>query len=138
MRVRVVDGDYIMGYLHPCYRVSFVLDWSVPTGVTVENRWGDSTNAPYVSMGNWYEIDPSKRVPILGDENGVRYYPCAKLGTRQICIAARVDEGEEDVCYVVFPDFRISGEKLGPIVQSLYKSGVREIEYSTLRRLLDM
>lgn len=137
MRVRVVDGDYIMGYLHPCYRVDFVLDWSVANGVTVENRWGDASNAPYVSRGNWYEIDPSKRVPILGDENGVRYYPCAKLGTRQICIAARVVDGEDEQ-YVVFPDFRISGEKLGPIIESLYKSGVREIEYSALRRLLDM
>lgn len=141
MRVRVVDGDYIMGDLYP----ASILPFGTARAVRVTNRWGDSSAAPSLFSSELWELLPANQVPVFDDENGVRYFPCLKLGTRQICIAGRFigqwkDHllGEWESEYVVFPDFRISAEKLEPVLDDLLGQGVREIEYSVLRRLLDM
>lgn len=140
-RVRVVDGDYIMGDLYP----ASILPFGTARAVRVTNRWGDSSAAPHLFNSDLWELLTPSRVPIFDDENGVRYFPCAKLGTRQICIAGRFigqwkDHllGQMESEYVVFPDFRISAEKLEPVLDDLLGKGVCEIEYSVLRRLLDM
>lgn len=44
----------------------------------------------------------------------------------------------QDKGYIRFPDFVIRAEKLLPIVRKVIEGGMREIEYSSLRRLLGM
>lgn len=44
----------------------------------------------------------------------------------------------QDKGYIRFPDFVIQSHKLLPIVQKAIEGGMREIEYSNLRRLLGM
>lgn len=131
-QIQVVDEGYIMGRLVTPHVEGFA------RGVIfVRNRWGNSMHTRHLARGKWVGAFGHSPVPVCFGDNGVRYFPCAKLGTRQICVAARAVDGE-DVRYLVFPDFRITEEKLGPVLDRIYRAGVREIEYSVLRRLLDM
>lgn len=45
---------------------------------------------------------------------------------------------KQDGPHIKFPDFSIRAEKLLPIVQQALNGGMREIEYTSLRRLLGM
>lgn len=133
-QIRVVDEGYIMGQLEAPRLDSFPFSRGA---VWVRNRWGSSMHTRHLVGDKWAGPFGHSPVPVCFGDNGVRYFPCLKLGTRQICVAARAVDGE-DVRYLVFPDFRITEEKLGPVLDRIYRAGVREIEYSALRRLLDM
>lgn len=116
--LRVTEGDRILGDL-------VVEDSAVPTLGAARTTY--------------------KRVTTLTADNRPNV-PSAYSGSHQRFLAAVEKEKRErrprtirqDGPHIQFPDFSIRAEKLLPIVQQALNGGMREMEYSSLRRLLGM
>ena len=116
--LRVMDGDRILGDL-------VVEDSAVPTLGAARTTF--------------------KRVTTLTADNRPNV-PSADSGSHKRFLAAVEKEKRErrprtirqDGPHIQFPDFSIRAKKLLPIVQQALNGGMREIEYSSLRRLLGM
>lgn len=113
--------------------------------LTVKREWGVPGVVRHVSTGieirpkrsePWLELSVDNNPVIRGAVSGTdysyrRYFEKRKRERRPRTI-------RQDGPHIHFPDFAIRAEKLLPIVQKAIEGGMREIEYSNLRRLLGM
>lgn len=117
--LRVMDDDRILGDL--------VVDESWP----VPPLGAPRTTAKRVTT---LTADNRPNVPSADSGSHQRFLEWAETQKRE----RRPRTIRQDGPHIQFPDFSIRAEKLLPIVQQALNGGMREIEYSNLRRLLGM
>lgn len=116
--LRVMDGDRILGDL-------VVGDSAVPTLGAARTTYRRVTTLT---------ADNRPNVPSAISHSHQRFLEWAETQKRE----RRPRTIRQDGPHIQFPDFSIRAEKLLPIVQQALNGGMREIEYSNLRRLLGM
>lgn len=116
--LRVMDGDRILGDL-------VVEDSAVPTLGAARTTYRRVTTLT---------ADNRPNVPSAISGSHQRFLEWAETQKRE----RRPRTIRQDGPHIQFPDFSIRAEKLLPIVQQALNGGMREIEYSNLRRLLGM
>lgn len=116
--LRVMDGDRILGDL-------VVEDSAVPTLGAARTTY---------RRGTTLTADNRPNVPFASSVSHRGYLAAFEKEKRE----RRPRTIRQDGPHIQFPDFSIRAEKLLPLVQQALKGGLREIEYSNLRRLLGM
>ncbi|MFW9053781.1 hypothetical protein [Corynebacterium striatum] len=116
--LRVMDGDRILGDL-------VVEDSAVPTLGAARTTYRRVTTLT---------ADNRPNVPSAISGSHQRFLEWAETQKRE----RRPRTIRQDGPHIQFPDFSIRAEKLLPIVRQALNGGMREIEYSNLRRLLGM
>lgn len=79
-------------------------------------------------------VDNTFTVSDVSDPGNARFLTELEIQKRERRPRTITQDGE----YIRFPDFVIRAEKLLPTVRKAIEGGLREIEYSSLRRLLGM
>ncbi|OFN35350.1 hypothetical protein [Corynebacterium sp. HMSC072A04] len=120
--LRVTDGDRILGDLNVGKLYTWVRD---ADGYLVRE---------IVGGGESLRADNRPHIVDASSADEYRFKVMAETEKRE----RRPRTIRQDGPHIQFPDFSIRAEKLLPIVQQALNGGMREIEYSNLRRLLGM
>lgn len=122
--LRVTDGDRILGDLV----LDYAYEWAPVPWV------GSGLKTVVVGKKQVLEADNSPHIPAAISGSHYKFLKRLEREKRE----RRPRTIRQDGPHIRFPDFSIRAEKLLPIVRQALNGGMREIEYSSLRRLLGM